>query len=490
MKFRVDLSKKNTLFVKQRWDEYSIQEKPANTVLITGFRHNQVTESYVKAKFSDYGEIQSVKLLRDLSTGIFMGFASVEYVDYSMARKAVNCAQSDFIVKYDKNCQIYEEQKKSLSRMKNETPEYSIRKEDKRRQENKRGERINRIYPCLKISLKCIPRSFDKEDIRKAFIDVSIYQTKYLLRRQLQRVILKDLIFDWCGPVIDSFLNRHFPKPEQEQDNSKFPLALKNNIDIRKLGKSKTSKTKQVNKEYEESSDSEPENIINKPALPLIDQVKDHVKCETGCARTEGIFQFSKKQKIEFQRLKVETLKKSENLNANHSTRDQRRLNRQLLHPGQGNSDLMKYNSMRMRKKNLKFDKSMIHAWGLFTLEQIDQGDMIIEYVGEIVRAIVAEAREKRYEKEGIGSSYLFRVDDELVVDATKKGNLARFINHSCDPNCVAKIITIENQKKIVFYAKKAIQVGEEITYDYKFPREEKKIPCCCGSSKCRGSLN
>lgn len=152
---------------------------------------------------------------------------------------------------------------------------------------------------------------------------------------------------------------------------------------------------------------------------------------------------------------------------------------------------------------------------------------------------VIADMREKRYEDEGIGSSYLFRVDQDTIIDATKCGNLARFINHSCNvskplktftcrpvcdlsalwvlsspqlvvsdvcsstdiyvidfdvflsqPNCYAKIITVESQKKIVIYSRQAINVNEEITYDYKFPIEDKKIPCLCGADSCRGSLN
>lgn len=57
---------------------------------------------------------------------------------------------------------------------------------------------------------------------------------------------------------------------------------------------------------------------------------------------------------------------------------------------------------------------------------------MVIEYVGHVVRKGVAELREKQYEQRGIGSSYLFRIDDEFVIDATMYGNNARFINHSC----------------------------------------------------------
>ncbi|KAK2097912.1 Histone-lysine N-methyltransferase setd1a [Saguinus oedipus] len=118
-------------------------------------------------------------------------------------------------------------------------------------------------------------------------------------------------------------------------------------------------------------------------------------------------------------------------------------------------------------------------------------------------RQMVADMREKRYVQEGIGSSYLFRVDHDTIIDATKCGNLARFINHCCtvrggagqggvgeSPNCYAKVITIESQKKIVIYSKQPIGVDEEITYDYKFPLEDNKIPCLCGTESCRGSLN
>ena len=155
-------------------------------------------------------------------------------------------------------------------------------------------------------------------------------------------------------------------------------------------------------------------------------------------------------------------------------------------------SDLLRFNSLKSRKKQLKFSRSAIHDWGLYALEHIERGDMVIEYVGEIIRQQVADHREKRYERQGIGSSYLFRIDEDTVIDATKSGNIARFINHSCDPSCTAKIIQIYNQKKIVIYALKDIAVGEEVTYDYKFEKEDedKKIPCLCGSAICRRTLN
>lgn len=150
----------------------------------------------------------------------------------------------------------------------------------------------------------------------------------------------------------------------------------------------------------------------------------------------------------------------------------------------------IKFNQLQSRKKQLQFARSPIHDWGLYALERIPRGEMVIEYVGEVIRQQVAEIREKAYERSGIGSSYLFRIDDDLVVDATKIGNLGRLINHSCDPNCTAKIITIGGQKKIVIYAKTDIQPGDEVTYDYHFPIENEKIPCLCGAARCRGFLN
>lgn len=92
-------------------------------------------------------------------------------------------------------------------------------------------------------------------------------------------------------------------------------------------------------------------------------------------------------------------------------------------------TDMLKFNQLQTRKKQLRFSKSPIHDWGLYAMELIPAGDMVIEYVGEIVRQQVADHREKLYERAGNFSTYLFRVDDDVVVDATHKGNIARLMN-------------------------------------------------------------
>ncbi|KAF2034684.1 hypothetical protein EK21DRAFT_107812 [Setomelanomma holmii] len=155
--------------------------------------------------------------------------------------------------------------------------------------------------------------------------------------------------------------------------------------------------------------------------------------------------------------------------------------------------DALRFNQLKKRKKLVKFDRSAIHNWGLYAQENIAANDMIIEYVGEKVRQRVADLREVKYDQQGVGSSYLFRIDEDTVIDATKMGGIARFINHSCTPNCTAKIIRVDNTKRIVIYALRDIGQDEELTYDYKFEREmdaTDRIPCLCGSVGCKGFLN
>ncbi|KAG0305847.1 histone methyltransferase set1 [Dissophora globulifera] len=208
----------------------------------------------------------------------------------------------------------------------------------------------------------------------------------------------------------------------------------------------------------------------------------------TGSARTEGFYKISDMAKAIY--LPHRNTAQVNTASARVSSRMNRVNNRRMLVGMATDSDIMKFNQLKVRKKQLRFAKSPIHDWGLFAMEKVDANDMVIEYIGEVIRQKVADHREKRYERMGIGSSYLFRVDDDTVIDATKMGNIARFINHCCTPNCNAKIITVDGQKKIVIYAKRDIEEGEEITYDYKFPIEADKIPCLCGSPGCRRTLN
>jgi hypothetical protein len=114
------------------------------------------------------------------------------------------------------------------------------------------------------------------------------------------------------------------------------------------------------------------------------------------------------------------------------AAREARSLQRRLMASNEIH-EMFKFSQLKLRKKPLRFSKSAIHEWGLFALEQIAAEEFVIEYSGEVIRQSMADQREKRYNAQGIGSSYMFRIDHDTIVDATKRGNLSRFINHSCD---------------------------------------------------------
>ncbi|XP_067634471.1 histone-lysine N-methyltransferase trithorax isoform X2 [Eurosta solidaginis] len=150
----------------------------------------------------------------------------------------------------------------------------------------------------------------------------------------------------------------------------------------------------------------------------------------------------------------------------------------------------MKYRTLKETYKDyVGVFRSHIHGRGLYCTKDIEAGEMVIEYAGELIRSTLTDKRERNYNSRGIGC-YMFKIDDNLVVDATMRGNAARFINHSCEPNCYSKVVDILGHKHIIIFALRRIVQGEELTYDYKFPFEDEKIPCSCGSKRCRKYLN
>lgn len=158
-----------------------------------------------------------------------------------------------------------------------------------------------------------------------------------------------------------------------------------------------------------------------------------------------------------------------------------------------GGPAMLSFNELKARKKRLIFGKSAIHSWGLYAAEPIEKEEFVTEYLGEYVRKAVADVREQHYRRAGFGDDYIFRVDNDLFVDATRRGGLARFANHCCEPNCYTRIIVAGGKQRIVLYSKKRIELGEEITYDYKFDYEEDRseaLQCMCGARKCAGFLN
>jgi len=150
--------------------------------------------------------------------------------------------------------------------------------------------------------------------------------------------------------------------------------------------------------------------------------------------------------------------------------------------------------SLKKLHYNVVVKRSAIHNWGLFTTRPVTKDSMVVEYKGQAIRSIIADAWEKKYESGALkgqgGDCYMFRLDADVVLDATQHGNVARFMNHCCQPNCYSKVIEVEGRKHIIIFAHRDLEEGEEIMYDYKFATEREKIACHCGHPKCLGVMN
>ncbi|TYI82916.1 hypothetical protein E1A91_D05G254900v1 [Gossypium mustelinum] len=139
----------------------------------------------------------------------------------------------------------------------------------------------------------------------------------------------------------------------------------------------------------------------------------------------------------------------------------------------------------------MMWDRFGRKGFGLRMLENISAGQFLIEYVGEVLDMQAYEARQKEYASRGQRHFYFMTLNGSEVIDAYVKGNLGRFINHSCDPNCRTEKWMVNGEICIGLFALRDIKKGEEITFDYNYVRvfgaAAKK--CHCGSSHCRGYI-
>lgn len=139
-------------------------------------------------------------------------------------------------------------------------------------------------------------------------------------------------------------------------------------------------------------------------------------------------------------------------------------------------------------------------GWGIRARQKIERGSFICEYVGEVISEQEADKRGKEYDKSKL--SYLWTQGGDLhlpggTIDATHFGNIARFANHSCTPNCFAVEVLVECRQsshcpRIAFFAGSDIEYDDEITIDYSYALdtdEDGAIECKCGTENCRGRI-
>jgi uncharacterized protein len=129
----------------------------------------------------------------------------------------------------------------------------------------------------------------------------------------------------------------------------------------------------------------------------------------------------------------------------------------------------------------LKLARSSIHRWGVYAAEPIPAGRKVIEYTGERI-----SRRETKRRSELSKFTYLFTLDPYWTIDGAAGGSGAEYVNHSCEPNLVSRIV----RGHILYVALREVKPGEELTIDYRFDKDVEKVNCKCGSANCRGTIN
>jgi SET domain-containing protein len=155
------------------------------------------------------------------------------------------------------------------------------------------------------------------------------------------------------------------------------------------------------------------------------------------------------------------------------------------------NNKLVKKAAVKKIAPKVAVRNSPIHGRGVFAVNAIAKGARILEYTGERMSHAKAD-RLYGDLHEGSSHTMLFAATDKIVIDATKRGGPARWINHSCAPNCEAN----EEEGRVFIDAIRAIKPGQELSYDYNLVLEERHTakqkrdhPCHCGARKCRHTL-
>ncbi|AQK53525.1 Histone-lysine N-methyltransferase ASHR3 [Zea mays] len=130
-------------------------------------------------------------------------------------------------------------------------------------------------------------------------------------------------------------------------------------------------------------------------------------------------------------------------------------------------SDLCTNRPFRKDKK-IKIVKTKRCGWGAVALEPLERGDFVIEYVGEVIDDATCEQRLWDIRRRGDKNFYMCEISKDFTIDATFKGNVSRFLNHSCEPNCKLEKWQVDGETRVGVFASRSIEVGEPLTYDYR----------------------
>lgn len=170
-------------------------------------------------------------------------------------------------------------------------------------------------------------------------------------------------------------------------------------------------------------------------------------------------------------------------------------INRELFIECNGEECPCRNRCQNQRFQNRKYAQVKVietpgKGFGLFLCEDLKPGTLVMEYVGEVVNQEQMGTRAQKYAKQGQAHFYFMTLRPNQIIDATCKGNLSRFMNHSCVPNCETQKWIVGGKIKIGLFTLKNIKAGNELTFDYKFVRFGKEPQkCLCGEPSCTGFI-
>ena len=141
--------------------------------------------------------------------------------------------------------------------------------------------------------------------------------------------------------------------------------------------------------------------------------------------------------------------------------------------------------------RRIQIRRSGVHGKGVFALQDIAEGEELIEYVGEVISWAEAERRHP-HDPQNPNHTFYFHIDEDHVIDGLHGGNASRWINHACAPNCEAD----QQGNRVFIRALRDIAAGEELNFDYGLIIDERYTPklkaeyaCWCGADECRGTM-
>ena len=142
-------------------------------------------------------------------------------------------------------------------------------------------------------------------------------------------------------------------------------------------------------------------------------------------------------------------------------------------------------------RRRIQIRRSGVHGKGVFALQDIAEGEDLIEYIGEVISWAEAERRHP-HDPQNPNHTFYFHIDEDHVIDGLRGGNASRWINHACAPNCEAD----ERGGRVFIRALRSIAAGEELSFDYGLIIDERytaklkaEYACWCGAEACRGTM-